>query len=134
MPTPIITEEETFLVGQELVVESQASNGRWGVIFEDDGVQGMLHMLDSSLTESPLLETLTIYYVEGVDKPDQDVELQIAWSEKEDAVVLVLNDYPHAVVDFSKQQACCRLNRAVSYNNWNVDYRWDDQLLQPFTS
>ena len=58
--------EEAIRVGDETFVASDSPAAEYSVVFEDDGDTGYLYALDTSLSESRILDALHIYNVANV--------------------------------------------------------------------
>jgi hypothetical protein len=96
-----LMQEQKWTPGEDLFVESFASEGRFGVVFEDDGDAAYFYAVekDESGAGLNILDALHIYEggkVEGVPaKP-----LLIIWARDWMKCALVIDGYCHAIFDF----------------------------------
>jgi hypothetical protein len=104
----ILAAEEEILVGREIVIEGPAPDGRFGTVFEDDGDTGYFYALDTLAKENQIQDALHIYNVDNVTDRTRPSVVKIGWSRDSQKAVLLINDYPHAVFDFSTCQGFCR--------------------------
>jgi hypothetical protein len=120
-------------VGTPTVVRSVSANGRYAVVFEDDGDTGYFHALDHRRVDQPIVDALHIYDASTVVKGDRQHTLRIAWSDDAEKAALFLNDYPHAVFDFAARRGYCRTNFPPPNTTWTEhDHAWDGRVLQWF--
>lgn len=132
MPAAIVA-EQTITVGQPVVIEGMASNSTFGAVFEDDGTTGYFYGLDMTKTEQPIVDARHIYDVEDVTDRSIPSVIQIAWSLDGLKTVLIINKYPHAVIDFVGRRAYCRTSFPPPDSTWSAhDVAWDDQALELF--
>ena len=54
--------EQRVIRGDDAFWESMSPNGRYGVVFEDDGETGYFYGLDTSLQEQPIVVAAHIMY------------------------------------------------------------------------
>ena len=126
---------QSFHPGKKVLVDSASPTGRWGVVFEDDGETGYLYALDlleQQNRKNPIQEALHIYNAKNVTDKDRKSELAILWSDDGQKACLLINSYPHAVVDFAAKRAYSRTNFPRPSKWKNHDFKWDDQVLQYF--
>lgn len=119
-------------VGTPLVVQSSSSDGKYGAVFEDDGETGYFYALDLSRQDNPILEALHIYNVKNVKDRDVPSSLRIVWSRQDRQAGLWINDYPHAIFDFSGQRAYSRNNFPAPSTWTSHDFSWDEKALEFF--
>jgi hypothetical protein len=125
--------EETLHVGTKTFVDSISPQGRYAVVFEDDGVTGYYYALDTHKEGNPIVDALHIYNVESVVDRGGALTLQIIWSTDGLKSVLVLNDYPHAVFDFEARRGYCRSGFPPPDRGWTqYGHEWDDSALELF--
>ena len=118
-------------VGTPLVVESSAADGTNRVVFEDDGETGYFYALD--LTEDlPIQEAISIYNADQVADRAQPSKLKIIWSSDHRKAGLWINDYPHAIFDFSAKRGYSRSNFPLPQKWKTHDFSWDDTALKFF--
>jgi hypothetical protein len=58
--------EETLHVGTETFVDSVSPQGRYAVVFENDGATGYCYALNTSREGNPIVDALHIYDVKSV--------------------------------------------------------------------
>ncbi len=76
-------------------------------VFEDDGNTGYFYAMDKS-NEAFIVDALHIYNAESVTDKNIPSEVTIAWSEDGLASILLINDYPHALINFKSKKGFCR--------------------------
>jgi hypothetical protein len=60
------------------------------------------------------------------------LKVQILWSEDGKKALLLLDQYPHAAIDFNAEKAYCRMGVPL-VSLWNQDnFFWEDRLLRLF--
>lgn len=130
MPANIVA-RETLTVGTPLVVDADSPDGRFAVVFEDDGETGYFYAVDTDVEDgSPVQDALQVYEVAQVTDSDLPSQLEIGWSDDGAKAVLLLNDHPHAVFDFDRRQGWCRLDYppASGQGTWSRDgHAWSDE-------
>jgi hypothetical protein len=132
MPAQLIA-EETITVGQPIVVEGRAPNTHYGAVFEDDGSTGYFYGLDFSRQEQPIVDARHIYDVEQVIDRDIPSVVQIVFSTDGTKAALVINKYPHAVIDFAARRSYCRTGFPPPSDEWSAhDGGWDDRVVEFF--
>jgi hypothetical protein len=123
--------EEEIRIGEEVVLESNSSSSEYGVVFEDEGTTGYLYALEFGEEEDPIVDAMQIYNVSSVVDRDEPSTIKILWSDDGVKAALLINDYPHAVVDFANHQAFCRTNFPSPGENWTRP-EWSDQAFEDF--
>lgn len=132
MPAELVA-EETIKVGQPVIVEGPAPNTSYGAVFEDDGETGYFYGLDLLQTEQPIVDARHIYNVDDVTDRDIPTVVQIAWSQDSLKVALIINKYPHAVIDFAARRSYCRTGFPPPQDEWaEQDVAWDDKAVDLF--
>ena len=134
MPINVVAEEE-FLVGTETVVMGYAPEGGLSAVFEDDGDTGFFYALDSSVGENSIQDAVHIYNVANVTDQDKPSKVTIGWSQDHQKVVLLINDYPHAIFDFAEKQGFCRTGFPPpnSKGEWSIaGHEWSDTAIKLF--
>jgi len=125
--------EEALTVGTETVVDSGSPQGRYVVVFEDDGETGYFYALDAVGEENPILDALHIYNVSSVADREILSTLQIVWSVDGLKAALVINRYPHAAFDFEARRGYCRTGFPPPNTDWTQHgHEWDDAVLELF--
>lgn len=100
-------QEQKWTPGQDLFIESFASEGRLGVVFEDDGEAAYFYAVekDESGAGLSILDALHIYE-KGEDEGSvpageaQAKPLLIIWARDWMKCALVIDGYCHAIFDF----------------------------------
>lgn len=132
MPAELVA-EETIVVGQPVVVEGLAPNTRYEAVFEDDGTTGYFYGLDFSQQEQPIVDARQIYNVEQVTDRSIPSVVQIAFSADGLKAALIINKYPHAVIDFAARRSYCRTGFPPPRDEWSgPGAEWDDAAVELF--
>ena len=130
-----VTAERTLHVGQPLVLQGDSPDERFSAVFEDDGETGYFYARDARERAGPIRDALHIYNAQGVEDRDAACVVKVGWSEDGKAVVLLINDSPHAVFDFRAQRGWCRSGfppHAVG-GTWSAQgHEWDEAALALF--
>jgi len=129
MPPAIVARQQLH-VGTKTVVEGSSLDGRFTVVFEDDGGTGYFYALDPSVSPQPIQDTLHIYNVKDVSGRDIPSAIEIAWSSDNLKAALLINRIFHAVFDFSAKQGYCRTGFPPRISSWSQDgHAWSDQAI-----
>jgi hypothetical protein len=131
----IVTAEEEILVGQETVIEGAAPDGRFATVFEDDGDTGYFYALDTLAEKNRIQDALHIYNVDNVTDRAKPSVVKIGWSKDSQKAVLLINNHPHAVFDFSTCQGFCRTGFPPARQDgpWSSGgHQWDDAVVDLF--
>lgn len=107
MPIHVAAIREVF-VGRPAVVEGRAPAGQFSAVFEDDGETGYFYAVDPTAQGQTIQDAVHIYNAASVTDRTGPAVVKIGWSGDARKVVLLINDYPHAVFDFDAQQGWCR--------------------------
>jgi hypothetical protein len=105
-------------------------------VFEDDGDTGYFYALDTSVEGNPFQDAVHIYNTANVTDREKPVFAAIGWSIDNKKVVLLINDYPHAIFDFDGKQGYCRTgfpppNRS---GKWSIGgHSWSESAIELFT-
>ncbi len=130
---PTLVAEETIKVGEPVVVEGPAPDSRFAAIFEDDGTTGYFYALDTSRTDQPIVDARQIYNVAQVTDRNTPSVVQILWSADGLRAALVINDCPHAVIDFHARRSYCRTGFPPPPEGWSAQgVAWEDAALESF--
>jgi hypothetical protein len=121
--------EEEIRIGDEVVLSSNSSTSKYGVVFEDDGAVGYLYALDFRGAQNNIVDAVHIYNVSSVVDRDKPSIIQLLWSDDGLKAALLINDYPHAVFDFLNRQGFCRTSFPSPGPNWTRP-EWNDQVLE----
>ncbi|MEO1037473.1 MAG: DUF2251 domain-containing protein [Pseudomonadota bacterium] len=134
MGEPVLGAKQIFKPGEPNVIDSVSHQPPLAVVFEDDGQTGYFYALDLSNDENMILDALHIYDVAIVTDKDRPSEAKIVWSTSGDKVALLINEYPHAVFDFSAERGYCRTGFPPSAPTWSQEgHEWDDSVLKFFS-
>ncbi len=132
MPAEVVA-EETITVGEAVVVEGPSPRSHYRAVFEDDGETGYFYGLDFSREDQPIVDARHIYNVEQVSDRSTPSVVQIVWSEDGLKAALLINEYPHAVIDFAARRAYCRSAFPPPDEKWSQhDAAWDDDAMDVF--
>jgi hypothetical protein len=98
-----LMQEQDWVPGQDLFIESFSPESRYGVVFEDDGEAAYFYAVekDSEGTGVRVLDALHIH--ESGDEKDAAAKpspLKIVWSRDWMKCALVIDGYCHALFDF----------------------------------
>jgi hypothetical protein len=126
---PILGAKETIQVGVEVIVETTSTDEKRGVVFEDDGTTGYFYARDFNRPEHYFVDALHIYSKKEVTDGHIPSELNILWSPDETKAVLIINQYPHALFDFTAQIGYSRdeFPEADPKTGWSHK-PWSDEL------
>jgi len=128
----VVSPPYTLLVGKPAAYEARSPDGRFSVVFEDDGDTGYLYALDYSQKDgNPIQEAMSIYDVKNVTDREKPSEVVLVWSADSQRAALFINSYPHAVFDFAGRRGFSRRNFPKP-GKWGTDFRWDDSALDAF--
>lgn len=134
-PMPIyLAAESPLKVGQSTVIEAPAEEGTYVVVFEDDEDTGYFYALDTAVEGNAIQDALHIYNVADVSDKHKPSSVKIGWSADHSKAVLLINDYPHAIFDFTAKQGYCRSGfPPQSGEDWSRHgHEWDDAALELF--
>lgn len=133
MPIYLVADSELH-VGQGSVIEAPAQVGTFAVVFEDDEDTGYFYALDTADEGNPIKDVLHVYDVEDVSDKCKPSNVKIGWSLDHSKAVLLINDYPHAVFDFTAKQGYCRTGfpPQLDYGWSEHAHEWDDAALELF--
>lgn len=123
--------EEEIQIGNEVVLSNKSTASKYGVVFEDDGTVGYLYAIELRGENYDILDAMHIYNVASVVDRDKPSTIQIVWSDDGLKVALLINDYPHAVVDYANRQGFCRNNFPSPGSNWTRP-EWSNQVFENF--
>jgi len=135
MAIQVVAERE-FLVGAPLVLEGAAPDGPFVAVFEDDGDTGYFYALDRSDKDNPFKDAVHIYNTADVTDREEPAFAAIGWSVDSKKVVLLINDYPHAIFDFAGKQGYCRTSFPPENRNgdWSSGgHAWSESAIELFT-
>jgi hypothetical protein len=121
-----------YLPGDETWLPSDSPTSRYSAIFEDNGETGYFYAYERTQPEGTILDALHIYDVRNVVDREIPSRAEIRWSRDGLKAALLLNNYPHAVIDFAARRAYCRNNYPRTTGPWSDRPRapWSDDLMQ----
>ena len=125
----------SFTPGDKTFYASDSLSSSFSGVFEDDGDTGYFYAYDRAAPEDDrILDACHIYDVARVADRDRRSEVEVVWTDDGLKAALLINDYPHAVVDFRARRAYCRSNFPPPTGPWLAETRapWDDALLADF--
>ena len=130
-----IAAKATLRVGHPIVVDAQSPDGRYAVVFEDDGDTGCFYAVDTDVEDGdPVRDAVLVYVAADVTDADRSSELEIGWSDDGLKALLLINDQPHAAFDFARRQGFCQsgAEAAPPARGWSTgsrDWREDVEAL-----
>ena len=117
--------------GQNAARQSDAPEGRYAVVFEDDGDTGYLYGLDSvaqEVTSEPIVDALHLYTVANVVDRETAYPVEIRWAKDRNRVGLFIAERCQAVFDFDQKRAVCRSGFPPATGAFTSSHEWDDTL------
>jgi hypothetical protein len=112
---------------------ADSPTGRFSVFFEDDGDTGYFYARDQQRDpENSIVDAVHIYNVANVKDGHQPSKLSIVWSVDGSKCALLINNYPHAVFDFTARRGYCRTNFPNSPDSdvWiRSDHNWSEEAI-----
>ncbi len=131
--------KETLTYGKKALLEVPSENGHNAVVFEDDGKTGHFYAIDPLRNKQRIVDTLLIYNVDSIEPPapnDPMPEMVIGWSVDGNAAMLLINNFPQAIFDFTAKQGYCRSGYPdATGSGWSAEgHQWNDNALKLFMS
>lgn len=125
--------KQQITVGADAFVEAAAPDGAFVVVFEDDGDTGYFYALDQSQSGQPIQDAMHIYSVANVTDKHLPSIVELGWSLDNQKAVLLINDYAHAIFDFSAKRGYCRTGfpSPPASSGW-LGHDWDDSAFKLF--
>jgi len=120
-----------FLPGVETWYASDSPRTRFSGVFEDDGATAYFYAYDRETPSEPILDAVHIYNVANVTDRTLESVVEIIWSSDGLKAALLLNEYPHAVIDFGDRATYSRTEFPPGSERWQ-HRPWDDGLLEQF--
>jgi hypothetical protein len=117
--------------GQEAVLQSDAPEGRYSVVFEDDGETGYFYGLDltgAASADNPIVDALHLYNVSAVADRQNAYPIEIRWADGRNRVGLFIADRCQAVFDFDVNRAACRSGFPPARGEFTSTHDWDETL------
>jgi hypothetical protein len=91
------------------------------------------YALDTEMADNLICDAMHIYNVKNVVDGLVPSTAEIVLSDDGLKSALLLNDYFHAVFDFSAKRGYCRTNFPPSSQSWTkFSHEWDDEALELF--
>jgi hypothetical protein len=104
----------------------------YGAVFEDDGEAGYFYALDHRDGENPIQDAVHIYNVASISDSATPSTVQIVWSGDGQKAGLIINRYPHAIIDFAARRAVCRSGFPAPGPGW-TGHEWDEGAVALLT-
>lgn len=100
-----LMQEKSFVMGEDVFIESNSPENSYGVIFEDDGDTAYFYAIETApgKQEPRILDALHIYEAQNLPEEKKSSKLVIVWSRDWLKTALVLDGLCHAIFDFEKQ-------------------------------
>jgi hypothetical protein len=130
-----VVAKQQIHVGKATVIKGPAPEGQSLAVFEDDGRTGYFYALDTAMEGSPVQDAVHIYNVADISDRHLPSVAEIGWSADNLKVVLLINNYPHAVFDFQTRRGFCRTGFPPTSGNkrWSAGgHFWDDAAMECF--
>ena len=127
----------TFTPGKETFHASDSPTSSFSGVFEDDEETGYFYAYDRAAPEDArILDACLIYTVANVVDRDRTSEVEVIWTDDGLKAALLINDFAHAVIDFTARRAYCRTNFPPPTGSWRAEARdpWNEELLAVFKS
>jgi len=95
-------QEQDWVAGQDLFIESFSPESRYGVVFEDDGEAAYFYAVEKDAEGAGVrvLDALHIRNTESGETASVPSNLKIVWSRDWLKCALVIDGYAHALFDF----------------------------------
>jgi hypothetical protein len=122
---------ERFKPGVETWCASDSDTSSFSVVFEDDGDTGYVYAWDRS-NEQPVLDAVHLYDAKTVVDRDSDSAVTVVWSGDGLKALLLLNDWPQALIDFASRCTFCRTDWPPPPRGWGRA-PLDDDLIETFS-
>ena len=125
---------KTYLPGDTTWYATDSPTTSYSGVFEDDGQTAYFYAYDRADAGSPILDGLHIYNVRDVTDRGHPSTVEVIWSADGLKAALLINNYPHAVLDFAQKRGYCRTGFPVPGGAWRAAHRepWDDSLMRWF--
>lgn len=107
-----------FYVGTDTYIQSTNATSEYSVFFEDNLTTGYFYAAALN-PEFEIKDALHIYDVENVIDKKRQCSLKIIWNNNDDVAFLIINNYCHAIFDFTNQKGFCRNGFPPCKTKWN---------------
>ena len=127
--------EQAFIIGEATIIESQASENNYVVVFEDDTETGYFYAAERTDSDDGMriLDALHIYNTDEISDEEKKAAIKIIWSKDWLKCALVINSYCHAVFDFEQQRGYNRNEFPPPNDFWTKgDRTLTDALVASF--
>jgi hypothetical protein len=125
--------QATFQPGDKSWHPCDARESSYSAVFEDDGDTGYFYAYHRD-NEPHILDAVHIYNVANIADRDKTSTVQIGWSSDGSMAALVINNFVHALIDFSAKRSCCRTGFPPHSGTFSADHTWDEAMLDDFKS
>jgi len=132
-----LLKEQPFIAGEDILVESASSENNYAVAFEDDTETGYFYAIEINTATGgqQILDAVHIYEVEDIEAAKRPGIIKIIWSTDWLKCGLLINNYCHAVFDFSGQGGYCRNEFPPPNDIWTKgDRKLSDEMVANFFS
>lgn len=132
-----LLQEQAFTIGQETFVDSEASENRHSVVFEDDTETGYFYAVERTGEKEGMLilDSLHIYNVDEIAGEERQAVIKIIWSTDWEKCALIINNYCHAVFDFEAHGGYSRNEFPPPNDFWTKgDRQLTDERIAAFFS
>ena len=126
--TPMI---HRFLPGHKTWHASDSPTSNFSAVFEDDGDTGYFYAYDRAASGNKILDAVHIYDASAVSDRDRESAAEIIWSADGMKAALLINDYPHAVINFVERCSYSRTGFPSPHENWRHG-TWMETLMELF--
>jgi len=127
--------EGVVQVGIPITLESVHPLEPIGVMFEDDGDTGYFYGLNFDSKEKDakfkIVDAVHIYDVKNITDSEKPCRFHILWSADGLKTVLMINSYPHAIINFERGTACCRTGFPPA-SVPSLTHDWDEEEMKHF--
>lgn len=127
--------EQSISIGEDLFIESSASENNFCVMFEDDTETGYFYggEKDPGTGQLRILDMVHIYDVASIAEAERHASVCIIWSTDWLRCGLIINNYCHAVFDFANQGAYNRNEFPPPNSFWTKNERkLSDEMIAFF--
>ena len=104
------------------ILRLSSKTGDTGYLYANDRADG-----------NRILDAVHIYNASSVANRDRQSSVEIVWTHDGMKAALLINDYPHAVIDFEGRCSYCRSGFPVPPRDWNREV-WSEELKDLFRS
>ena len=126
-----ITLEKTINPGFRTVLEAPSPLTHFGLLFEDDGNRGVLYAVDYWQPDNIVVNGVHIYDVDTRREATvvPPTRVHILWSSDGLKAGMLINDKPHAIIDFAHRRGYCRsksppLGPGWTHHGWSDDAQY----------